>query len=76
MLLRDLLIEIRVKKLLTQSALSRELNISQPAISAYESGQRQPDLIALSKIITYANKKCKMQLKIADFRKPVKSKSQ
>lgn len=74
MLIRDVLIQIRIKKELTQTALSRELNITQSALSYYEAGKKHPDLIALSKIITYANKKCKMRLKIADFRKEPKSK--
>lgn len=75
MLLKDLLIHIRATHKLTQSQLAKELEIHQPNLSAYERGTTNPELIALSKIITYANKKCKMKLKIADFRKHPKNKT-
>ena len=74
MLLKDLLIHIRATRKLTQTQLAKELDIHQANLSTYETGKVCPELIALSKIITYANKKCKMQLKIADFRKQPKTK--
>lgn len=67
MLFKDLVKEIRMKCLITQSELAKWSKIDQVSISHYEAGNRKPGLIAIKKMIDVANQKAGMSVKYEDI---------
>lgn len=67
MLFKDLVKEIRMKCLITQTELSEWTGIDQSSISTYEKGLRKPGLLAIKKMVDVANKKAGMNIKYTDI---------
>ena len=42
--------DLRKVKKVSQSELAQKLNVSQPAVSMYETGERQPDISLIPKL--------------------------
>ena len=62
----DLLRLARVKAGLTQAALAARAGVAQPAISAYENGNRQPTLPTLQRLLAAAGFELRMRLEAPD----------
>ena len=52
---KDIFIDLRKEKGLSQGALAKEMNVSDAAISYWETGKREPTLFMLKKIAKYFN---------------------
>jgi len=67
MLVSELIKQIRMKCLITQTELAKWSKIDQTSISAYENGTRKPGLLALKKLLDVANKRANMDIKHSDI---------
>lgn len=66
MLVKDLIKEIRIKCMISQTELSKISGIDQTSLSYYEQGKRKAGLLAIKKLIDVANKEAEMNITYKD----------
>lgn len=63
--------QLRKEKHMSQIQLSMQLNVSQPTISTYETGERKPDSETLIKLSKFFSVSIDYLVGISDIRNPI-----